>query len=1335
MDFLDILTEINSIKYLSNSATDEFKANLPDDARKRLELRQVENHAKARQALNKLSTGVKKDHGKDGIICLQKTLVGLGLRPLLEEAPMLETAPDVKAKDYKNFYNHAVYQNILPLCQLAYLYEKNGLPEDHAFKLATLFKDEKKIHAYLLHFKQSNPYRALVHDACLFELPPFEACEFQRWKEIANRTQNNMPVWMLNPRFRDLLPHAPALERIERSGMDEVEQSKKILDKEVIQGMEKEIAAIRKDYKRVAGKPQVNPTEEEKEQRKKQLSELSAQKSKRRLELATLCAGMTLEEASMTVLQAFYEKYQSGSNAAHQLLVKHGISEKQIAEFNVLKRRNDDQAIPNVVIDGAAIGYSGLYLKKLDTLSDEGAAIAACLGKITNCCQYLGGVGTECVIHGITSPDGGFYVVCKGDAHNPSLDDPILAQSWTWRSQRGALCCDSIEVLPSNEEQKIGQIVDMFRYFADELCRNPKFKRYQVSHINTGSQSGITDEISCNDFSTSTEHAKDYTGYSDSKYQLLLADRAMPYLFYNESQSPTLQKKIQQDTQHFFKAIFDRESPLQDNEPLKQAVAFILHAKRDELLALLESVAGARQEELGYLTEVNRHYLEALNQNRIDFAAFEQGAYLNAINDKGQSALHIALLNNDSGSIIKLANAGINLSIQDNEGNTALHLICNSKDPALLNKLLKHYTKNQLIDVIMAANRKDETVLHKVAFNPELLNEMLVLLPVERLFDAVTMKDQLSQTVLHKAAKYPESLNAILTFLSKEQWLAAVMVSDADAIYRRSTVLHYAAENPESLKIILDLYPKEQRLAATTAVNHERCTVLHYAIKNPESLKIILDLYPQDLRLAATKVATYERRVSPYLGVTFENSTLLHYAADNSDSLKIILDLYPKDQLKEALVVTNFDHLTALHYAAKYPESLKVMLDSLPKEQRFDAVMMANNVARDMTVLHYAAKNPESLKIILGLYPKDQRLEALMKCDRMGRSVLHYAVENPESLKIMLNLLPKEQWLEAITMVINSDFGGGYTIEDPNIALLKLMLEFLPKQQRLEAVMKKDDYGDPVLMFFARKNSETLKMILELLPKDQLVKAVMEENSDGESVLYKAIQKPKLLKMILELLPKDQQLRVVEMTDKDGNTLLHRAKSKPESLKIILGLYPQDQRFKVLNMTNKSCHDVLDSAIELFNQDANFKSLIAILELLPEDQWLTCLRKGFHEGSPGHLPPLVVKLSSFPESKYSLITDYLKIDACIRSEIGDSRRGFYFKTYPTDDLKFKKDFNESQSFDEIKEIIFDYLNRQPDSQLSKRIIQSLLPQSTQDPINELKARWDLSSPAPIQLAL
>ncbi|KTD67559.1 Ankyrin repeat protein, partial [Legionella santicrucis] len=99
---------------------------------------------------------------------------------------------------------------------------------------------------------------------------------------------------------------------------------------------------------------------------------------------------------------------------------------------------------------------------------------------------------------------------------------------------------------------------------------------------------------------------------------------------------------------------------------------FALSTKNDELLELLGEYASHHQEAFDALLATNRYYLQQLNQGIIAFDALEQGASINAMNKKGQSALHLATLKADKESLSKLIARGINVNIQDKDGNTAL---------------------------------------------------------------------------------------------------------------------------------------------------------------------------------------------------------------------------------------------------------------------------------------------------------------------------------------------------------------------------------------------------------------------------------------------------------------------------------------------------------------------------------------------------------------------------------------------------------------------------------------------------------------------------------------
>ncbi len=123
---------------------------------------------------------------------------------------------------------------------------KKRIPEEHAFKLAMIFKDAPSAIAYLHAFAKTIKSSYPLHDSCLFELPPARNCTFQRWKKIANKG-----TMMLNPYFREILPHAPVFERMEREG-----QGRK-LNKADIAAKEQEVLAVAKQFKLLAQKPRI----------------------------------------------------------------------------------------------------------------------------------------------------------------------------------------------------------------------------------------------------------------------------------------------------------------------------------------------------------------------------------------------------------------------------------------------------------------------------------------------------------------------------------------------------------------------------------------------------------------------------------------------------------------------------------------------------------------------------------------------------------------------------------------------------------------------------------------------------------------------------------------------------------------------------------------------------------------------------------------------------------------------------------------------------------------------------------------------------------------------
>lgn len=889
-----------ALGHRSTSGDDRDKAN---DEKRLLQVMQKRDY---------LFTAVSDAYGQAGRVLLDKVL-------LVDE----QTPPYEAQGDYDRFYNHTLYAQVLPLCQLAYCEEQNGIAEQHAFKLSLFFDDLVTIVRYLKAFSEEMKVGYPVHDACLFDLPPIKA-DFVGWRRLSQAKGAQGKINLLNPRFKELLPHADKLEtlmqtegqisvykrqinetkvklRKDKTLKDRLKAEKQELKRcyQELNIKEKELATLRKDYRRLSKHPIINPTEEQKAERINKLSELRRNQILLCFQLVNLAQGLDLKDANVGILSAFYEKYLHDANPGHRILIHHGISEENIALLYSLERKNSDAVIPNLMIDGAILGYPGYYLTKLDTLSDEGAAIAACLGKITECCQYLGGLGADCAIHGISSELGGFYVLWKGNPEEPRKEDELIAQAWVWRAKSDALCFDSIEAMPfMRHEKAVNIIADMYRALAIELCSG----NYQISQVNTGAQSGITQHIALEDFPTKRLEVQDFHGYNDSKSQLYLADSALPYLFFNKCASTQLNALIEQKTEQLFEDLLCQEVPLEDNEAIKQAIAFGLYFENEPLLELLSTKVGlSRKDELDHLIHVNKAWIAALDKRVIELTYLNDGAYINARSIKsGRSALHLATLAKDVELVKQLVTAGAHLDVQDMLGNTplldALEKVLYSKGH-MSGKEIAIYlvSKGAGVDI------KDDdecTALITAVKNNDL--EMVQVL-VEAGADIDTYDDEM-RTALYWAAEkglsdifnYLYEKNASVNVVSYTHGNSLLMVAAnfgnsemvAKIIARGnvnfkhkneegSTAL-FKVNNPESFKLILNCYPKSEQRIAINTLNNTGSAPLHIAIhfERYQMIECLL-AHGADVNLLANNGTS-----SVFMAVHRRNTALVEYLID-----------------------------------------------------------------------------------------------------------------------------------------------------------------------------------------------------------------------------------------------------------------------------------------------------------------------------------------------------------------------------------------------------------------------------------------------------------------------
>ncbi len=448
-----------------------------------------------------------------------------------------------KEKDYISTYgshfNLKLYKEILPYCQLAYLYEDNGDPEDHALKLSLVFDNLKDILNYLdiqskqnkkiLKDEKDNDVDYLVYDACLFGLPDIHSYSIERWAKWKRLFNLNCD----NAEFKKIFSKATEIEALINVHYSEDKNPQQV--QKTSTHLIKAIEQKNQEVKRFASRAS-ELYEEEFEKYKVAIKELSDL----RLALFEQCKGLALKNMNFQYLMAFNEKYLIEHSGIYRYLLEKGLRKRDYDEFCKLKPIDDDEQIPNIKISGLELDPhdSSVYLMKVPVLDEFHAARAACLGKLTDCCQSLSGeLGEPCVKHGIQSKYGGFYVICKGNIDNPSHEDFVLGQCWAWRSQTGAIVFDSIETV-DKKDPTIDTVTQFFNLLAKKLTAGDKPPTHKVV---CGASSGISKQVGFDASMNRTENFIDYNGYNDSTFQRVLIDKHAPFYFYDINETSKIE--------------------------------------------------------------------------------------------------------------------------------------------------------------------------------------------------------------------------------------------------------------------------------------------------------------------------------------------------------------------------------------------------------------------------------------------------------------------------------------------------------------------------------------------------------------------------------------------------------------------------------------------------------------------------------------------------------------------------------------------------------------------------------------------------------------------------
>lgn len=1098
-----------------------------------------------------------------------------------------------EAGEWEPHYNKSIYQAILPLCRLAHLHEKNGIAEEHALKLALIFKSSPAVLDYLLDFKKMNQFRHLVHDACLFDLPSPLTCHWNHWQDLANIKNR-----MLNPRFRELLPHAAAIEKQSAGDTPNRMNRKSCKTKELA------LDAITKKYNTLAKKPQFNRTEQQRQERQEKLAVLSQTRSQLRLELAELSQGLPIQEASITVLQSFLEAYKQGnSNKTHQILIKHGITDKNIALLDTLKPPTE-QFIPFIHLDGLDIGYPGFYLTKLDTRSPEGAALAACLGKITACCQYLGGIAHSCVVHGIESAYSGFYVLFKGDAKKPSLSDPVVSQAWAWLGDKEQLCLDSIEVSPrfTNQDQMIS---DLYRYFGFILTTD---KQYNISQVNTGDNNFVT-SISLNNYPAPLMRPRDYahSAYRDSASQLILATADLPYAFYNTNHSQELNAKIEHKTRAFFQRIFSVHRPLREYPELSTAIGFYVFSENEALEELLFSLIDKKQhEELRHFIKIHHGYIRNLDNlndlqntlkikqasmrdsdcNLIPFDYFNKGLSPNTLTKDGESALHCAARLNSIPLVKKLLETGINPDIQDIKGDTALLMLLKSrryqKDSLAVRSVAYLLIKKMPGASLDIKNIEEKTPLIMAVIR----NDLDMVKKLVKYGANVDIYDDAMKTAIYWAVS--ENREVIFNFLLTQNPVLNLVELDSG-----NTLVMEAAQspNPSFIKALsaypelidLDSQNKEGQSLLDFLCNKKTTFNATFGDKSTKELRSIFRKYidtknwlwqsfiRNNWHLFFTLLSLFsdsEQKKILAVGDNFDPSLL--YIAVRMQDLELIdklleagLDIEKSDCTNTTAIckAARLGHAKAFHHLLEKKANLFIIspyyesLVTCAFEGGNESII--NTMMGDCPLVDFDAKNPGKYRMIDLIYPDSKFLQGIIKT---------------RPLQEMNDLLKARR--DDLAPVILDAFTKSY----PKYFIM--LLKAIPARERITWLRFRDSHGHSSLQRLGIHHNHQQKPIekywllraLEDFNDAQLNELFMTTKTEQPIIFLRRYFSCELNLAILKRIPACLRMNSVFSNDENsifsvGTRPLTRFDQKTIAfLKEVLTLLSVDERFTILTV-------------------------------------------------------------------------------------------------------------------------------------------------------------------------
>ena len=628
-----------------------------------------------------------------------------------------------------------------------------------------------------------------------------------------------------------------------------------------------------------------------------------------------------------------------------------------------LKKTYDN--LPDLITEGEGKA-DGYYWVKLPP-NDKRALI---LGKITDCCQSMGGDSEACVKDAVSLSDNGLYVLLKhkrGDKLKPKNEDgsinyenfQIIGQSYAWKSTSDNLCLDSIECL-SNSIPK-----DALQHILSQFTQQVFANDSTIECVNIGRGGKTPSHLFPN--TNNTLDIRQGQMYGDAADQYVVA------------QSPDLAITQHPELNLKWKA-WQAEHPALNNRATA-LLAFLQTLSPEQLMEALQ----ARDVNGRTLLHAAASNIIALDINDI-LALYPDDAHrLNAVKMKdnfGQTVLHIAVNN------IKAFYAIWNLSpddIQRFEWVRAQTLGIKyrpSDNP--FNSATRYFTDES--GQTLGSNDKNRSALHDAVGNIEVFTAITKIYPDDiELLEAMEKRDLDGRAVLHEAMAHLDVFTVIWnTYLDNARRFKAIETVN----YNNDTpILFDAADYPDTFIKMWDVYPDDaQRFKGVTAIGRDKLSVLQNSFNKPAILMAIVEKLSSAHLLEAVTLKTYR-------GTSLDLAVRLYPQA-----FMMILDRLSPEHLVTALALRDRDGDTILEKALQHPAIFIMLSKKITPDKILELVEIQK------------AATPKQFIAIWNSYPDDgRRISLLAKKNHLGETVLQDASRESDYFAAVLNCLTISQ--------------------------------------------------------------------------------------------------------------------------------------------------------------------------------------------------------------------------------------------------------------------------------------------------------------------------------------